>query len=379
MAVKRPPADVTMSAPDIDQRDIDAVLTVLRSGWLSLGPVQDRFEEFAAEQSGTRFGIAVSSGTAGLHIAMIAADVRPGTAVITTPFSFAASVNAFLYEGGVPVFADIDPVTFNIDPRAVADAAETARGARVLMPVHVFGQPCDMDALLPIAQRHGLAVIEDAAEAIGATYRGRHAGSFGSSAVFAFYPNKQMTTGEGGMIVTSDERVATVARSLRNQGRGESGAWLEHVRLGYNYRLDEMSSALGLSQLKRLDELLDRRDNVARSYTSALAMIDGVNAPTIVPATTRMSWFVYVVLLDRGIDRDAVARRLEYAGVPTRPYFKPIHEQPYFIERFGDWRGRYPVAEDIGVRALALPFHNHLSDEGIGFVTDALREAITAA
>lgn len=376
MAVSNAPPDVMMSAPDIDEGDVAAVVKVLRSGTLSLGPAQGDLERLAAARAAARFGIAVSSGTAGLHLCMIAAGIRPGLAVITTPFSFAASVNSFLYEGATPVFADIDPVTFNIDPAAIEEAAVQTPDARVVLPVHVFGQPCDMDAILGVADRRGLTVIEDAAEAIGATYRARPVGSFGLASVFAFYPNKQMTTGEGGMIVTSDEEVARLLRSLRNQGRSEGGAWLEHVRLGYNYRLDEMSAALGVRQIERLDGLLDRRAAVARAYSDALNSVDGVRAPMIVPSTTRMSWFVYVVLLDRNLDRERVVERLAAAGVPTRPYFKPIHQQPYFIERFGDQTGRFPVAEDIGARTLALPFHSRLTSEGIAYVVEALRSAI---
>jgi perosamine synthetase len=368
-----------MSAPDISERDIDAVVSVLRSGRLSIGPVSEEFERRAAERAGARFGVTVSSGTTGLHLCFVGAGAAPGVGVITTSFSFAASVNAFLYAGATPIFADIDPVTFNLDPKAVAEVVARESSARVLLPVHVFGQPCDMDALMAIAQRHGLTVIEDAAEAIGASYRGRPAGSFGLAAVFAFYPNKQMTTGEGGMIVTSDVALAELMRSLRNQGRGESGAWLDHVRLGYNYRLDEMSAALGLAQIERLDQLLDNRDKVAARYTAALRSVKGVRTPVIAPETTRMSWFVYVVMLDRGIDRDRVARSLAAEGVPTRPYFRPIHQQPYFVERFGDWTGRFPVTEDVGARTIALPFHGSLSDEGVGYVVEALTAAIAAA
>ncbi len=344
------PADLTMSAPDIGPRERELIAEVMSGTQLSFGPMLDRFEAGVAARAGRRFGIAVSSGTAGLHTAVRALDIRAGDHVVTTSFSFVASTNCLLYEGATPIFADIDPDTYDLDPAAV-DAVVAASDVRPT----------------------------DACEAIGAARSGRPAGSFGEMAVFAFYPNKQMTTGEGGVVVTDDEELAMLSRSMRNQGRGDGDDWLTHVRLGYNYRLDELSAALGLAQLERLDTLLAERDDVARRYSASLAGVDGVTLPRLARETTRMSWFVYVVLLDRGLDRDAVAARLAGRGVPTRPYFRPIHLQPYFQERFGDVEGSLPVTEDVGRRSLALPFHGRLSDESIGYVTDALREAIQAS
>ena len=365
-----------MSAPDIGPRERALVSEVMSGAQLSMGPMIDRFEAGIAAASGRRFGIAVSSGTAGLHVGVRALGIAAGDRVVTTAFSFVASANCLLYEGAVPVFADIDPVTYNLDPAAVDSVGQKAVA---LLPVDVFGQPCDFTRLASIARRNGWRIIEDSCEAIGGSHAGRPAGSLGEIAVFAFYPNKQMTTGEGGVVVTDDPKLAELCRSLRNQGRGEGGDWLTHVRLGYNYRLDELSAALGVAQLERLDALIGERDAVARRYSAALAAIDGVTLPRVAKETTRMSWFVYVVLLDRGIDRDAVAAKLAVRRVPTRPYFRPIHLQPYYRERFGDLSGSLPVTEDVGRRALALPFHGRLSDESIGYVTDALRTAIAGS
>jgi len=367
-----------MSAPDIGPRERALVAEVMNGTQLSFGPMIERFEAGVAAVARRRFAIAVSSGTAGLHIAVRALGIGLGDTVVTTAFSFVASTNCFLYEGAEPVFADIDPVTFNLDPAAVEDAVRSTERTPIgLLPVDVFGQPCDLPRLAAVAKAHGLRVIEDACEAFGSMRDGRPAGSLGEMATFAFYPNKQMTTGEGGVIVTDDPRLDALARSLRNQGRGAGGDWLTHVRLGYNYRLDELSAAVGVAQLERLDKLIDERDDVARRYSATLAGVDGITLPRLVKETTRMSWFVYVVLLAKGIDRDAVADGLARQHVPTRPYFRPIHLQPYFRERFGDREGSLPVTEDVGRRALALPFHGRLSDESIGYVADALREAIS--
>jgi perosamine synthetase len=380
LSTRSVPADLTMSAPDIGSRERALVAEVMNSTQLSFGPMVERFEAGVAAVAGRRFGIAVSSGTAGLHVAVRALGIGSGDRVVTTAFSFVASVNCFLYEGAEAVFADIDPLTYNLDPASVESAiASSDRRPTALLPVDVFGQPCDFGRLGAVAERHGLRVIEDSCEAIGATHAGRPAGSLGEAGVFAFYPNKQMTTGEGGVVVTDDPKVAELCRSLRNQGRGEGGDWLTHVRLGYNYRLDELSAAVGVAQVERLDTLIEERDDVARRYTASLSKIEGVSLPRLAKETTRMSWFVYVVTLDRGLDREKVSAELAARRVPTRPYFRPIHLQPYFRERFGELEGSLPITEDIGRRSLALPFHGRLSDESIGYVTDALREAISAA
>lgn len=374
------PKDLTMSAPDIGERDRTLVAEVMNGTQLSFGPMIERFEAGVASVAARRHAVAVSSGTAGLHIAVRALGLGSGDAVITTSFSFVASTNCLLYEGVRPIFADIDPETFNLDPASVELALRGADASvKGLLPVDVFGQPCDLVKLGEIARRADLHVIEDSCEAIGATWHGKPAGSLGNMAVFAFYPNKQMTTGEGGVVVTDDDRLAGLARSLRNQGRGDGDDWLTHVRLGYNYRLDELSAALGVAQLERLDHLIARRDDVARRYSRALGGIEGLAIPRVTTGTTRMSWFVYVVLLDRAISRDRVAAYLASQRVPTRPYFRPIHLQPYYRERFGDLDGTLPVTEDVGRRTLALPFHGHLSDESIGYVAESLREAIAVS
>jgi dTDP-4-amino-4,6-dideoxygalactose transaminase len=309
--------------------------------------------------------------------------VEEGDVVLTTPFSFVASANCILYERARPVFVDIDPVTLTIEPDALATAVArlVARRARVkaILPVHVFGHPADMDAVKAIAERHGLAVVEDACEAIGARYKDRPVGTLGHAAVFAFYPNKQMTTGEGGMIVTDDTAWDRVLRSLRNQGRDVFDGWLQHSRLGFNYRLDEMSAALGAVQVERLDEILARRARVAAAYGDRLRRLDDVSVPTAASWATHMSWFVYVVRLASWLDRDGVIAALEARGVPARAYFPPIHLQPFYRERFGFKPGDFPVSEEMGRRCLALPFFGAMTDLQIDTVCGALDEVIAEA
>ena len=368
--------DVPLSRPSITEDDIAAVVEVLRTPTLSIGPRVEAFERAAADLVGVRNGVAVNSGTSGLHLCLDAVGVGPGDEVITSPFSFVASANCILYTGATPVFADIDPDTLALDPEQV-EAKITGR-TRAIIPVDVFGQPCPIEPLSAIARRHGLAVIQDACEAIGAERNGVRVGSgkYADAAVFAFYPNKQMTTGEGGMIVTDNDDMARVMRSLRNQGRDDAGTWMNHVRLGYNYRLDEMSAALGLSQIGRLDAILEARARVAAMYTERLREIDGVQVPYIDPATTRMSWFVYVIRLEEGIDRTAVMERLQADGVPSRPYFVPIHLQPLYRERFGFKEGDFPVTERIARSTLALPFFTDMTEAQVDYVCDRIRAAV---
>jgi perosamine synthetase len=366
---------VGLSAPDIGPREEELVLEALRSGRLSLGPMQERFERALAERVGAAHVAAVSSGTAGLHLCMRLAGVEAGDEVVTTPFSFVASANCALYEGATPVFADIDPVTLNLDPAAV-EAAITPR-TRAIVAVHIFGYPAELAELEAIAQRHGLALVEDACEALGASYRGRPVGSSGRPAVFAFYPNKQMTTGEGGAVAVATEAEWSLLKSLSNQGRSDSGDWLEHARLGYNYRLDDVSAALGVAQLERLDEILARRAEVAARYGELLADVDEVEPPCPDDADHRRSWFVYPVLLAPGIDRDAVMARLAERGVATKPYLPSIHLQPYYRERFGYREGMLPISEDASARSLALPFHTRLPLESQERVVAELRAALT--
>ena len=368
---------IAMSSPDINDDDVRAVTTVLRSGQLALGPQAIALERLVAEYVGVKHGIAVNSGTAALHLLVRALGLGPGDEVLVPSFTFAASVNAILYESATPVFVDVERETYNLDPTDLA--RQVTPRTKAIMAVDIFGHPADWDAILAVAGAHGLRVIDDACEALGAEYKGQRIGSFGDAAAFAFYPNKQMTTAEGGMIVTDDDEIARLCHSLRNQGRGEMGAWLAHERLGYNYRLDELSAALGVSQFRRLETFLAKRARVAQLYTERLAALDWVRPPQVKP-NVRMSWFVYVVTLAEGIaserlDRDAVIHHLAEQGIPARGYFAPIHTQPYIRARFGDLAGTLPVTEAIASRTLALPFHNTLSDAEVDTVVAALKRA----
>jgi dTDP-4-amino-4,6-dideoxygalactose transaminase len=363
-----------MSAPDIHADDIALVVEVLQSQHLSMGPFIERFERAFADYVGTRHAVAVSSGTAGLHLCICAAGIGAGDEVITTPFSFVASANCVLYERAIPRFVDIDESSMNIDPTRVR-AALTER-TRAVLPVHVFGRPCVMDELEALCRAQGIALIEDACEAVGAEFRGRKVGTFGEAAVFGFYPNKQMTMGEGGVVTTNDAEWAALLRSLRNQGRSSMGTWLHHERLGFNYRLNEMSCALGLSQLSRIESLLARRRKVAASYGELLRDVPGVALLSPDEPGSRMSWFVFVVRLDEAISRDSVIDQLRSRGVPTRTYFSPIHLQPYFRERFGYREGDFPIAERAAKTVLALPFHTNMSDSDIAYVATCLKDAV---
>jgi perosamine synthetase len=364
---------INLSAPWIDERDEELVLEVLRSGWLSLGPTGPRFEGLFADAVGAPHCAAVSSGTAGLHLCMRLAGVEPGDEVITSPYSFVASANCAIYEGATPVFADIDPQTFNLDPAAV-EAAITPK-TKALVAVDIFGYPAEYDELIAICERHGIVLIEDACEALGATYKGKRLGSHGHPAVWAFYPNKQMTTGEGGAVTTGDADEHGLLVSLRNQGRLETSSWLQHGRLGYNYRLDDLSAALGIGQLEKLDRILEARGDVARRYDELLTDVD-VETPLADDADHTRSWFVYVVKLPSGVDRAAVMARLDGEGVATAPYLPSIHLQSYMRERYGFSEGMLPVSEDCSDRTMALPFHARLDRSDQERVVEALRTAV---
>ncbi len=395
--------EIPLARPDITEAEIAAVVEVLKTSHLALGPKLKEFEEAIAEYAGVHHAVAVNSGTSALHLIVRALGIGEGDKVITTPFSFISSSNCILYERARPVFVDIDPKTLNIDPERI-EAAITPR-TKAILAVDVFGQPADWDRLREIADRHGLKLIEDSAEALGAEYnshglRGRSskfkvqspeseeqesttrngwkkAGSFGNAGVFAFYPNKQITTGEGGVIVTDDAQLARVCRSMANQGRGEGGEWLQHVRLGYNYRLDEMSAVLGLVQLSRLEEIVDARAQVADWYAKALANVEGVEAPYVDPSM-RMSWFVYVVRLSDAFtreDRDRILRRLQERGIGCRNYFAPIHLQPFYRE-LGYREGDFPITEHVAERTIALPFYNNLTEQEIEYVISSLRSLL---
>ena len=364
---------ISLSAPDITEKEIEAVNEVLKSRYLALGPKMEKFEQQMASLAGRRFGIAVNSGTSGLHLLVRALGISDGDEVITTPFSFIASANCMLFERAKPVFVDIDPQTLNIDSSLI-EGAITPR-TKAILPVHAFGQPADMEPIMEIAKRHSLKVIEDSCEAIGAKYRGLAAGSFGDGSVFAFYPNKQITTGEGGVVVVDDEEIAFLCRSMCNQGRREGGGWLDHERLGFNYRLNELSCALGLAQMQRLPEILAKRDAVAAEYTRLLKDVDGVTTPYI-SADVEMSWFVYVIRIDERVQRDRVQVFLKKRGVHCKPYFTPIHLQPYYRELFSFKEGVFPKTEQAGREVLALPFHTNLKKKQIEYVVENLKEAL---
>lgn len=359
---------IPLARPYIGEEEVEAVSEVLRSGRLSLGPKLQEFEEAFADYVGTRHAVGVSSGTAGLHLCMRALGVGEGDEVVTTPFSFIASANCIVYEGARPVFVDIDEETLNLDPDRVEEAV--GERTRALLPVHIFGEPCDMPALMDIARRWEVPVVEDAAEAVGATIGDRKVGTFGIASVFAFYPNKQMTTGEGGMICTDDDRVAELCRSLRNQGRDDKGDWLRHERVGFNYRLDEMSAAVGVEQLKRIDFLLEDRERVAGFYDERLADVEGL----VLPARTShyRSWFVYVVRLPSDVDRARVIRELDDRDIQTKGYLPAIHLQPAY-RSFGYEPGMFPVCERVASSTLALPFYTGMTAEEVDTVCEALR------
>ena len=327
-----------------------------------------------AERIGAPYAAAVSSGTAGLHLACRIAGIGPGDEVITSPYSFVASANCFMYEGATPVFADVDAQTLNLDPAAV-EAAVTPK-TRAIVAVDIFGYPCELDELRAIADRHGLAFIEDSCEALGAEYKGRAIGSHGHLAVFAFYPNKQMTTGEGGIVTTGSAEELELLVSLRNQGRADTDGWLDHSRFGFNYRLSDVHGAIGIAQLEKLDELLGRRAAAAARYADLFAGVDGVSTLLADDEDHRRSWFVYVVRLASGIDRDRVIRVLEDQGIQSRPYLPCVHLQRYMRERYGFREWMFPVAEEASRKTLALPFHSGIDPEDQERVVDAVRTAI---
>lgn len=367
---------IPLSLPDITDLEIQAVVDVLRTNRLSLGPRQVAFEEAIRDFVGARYACALSSGTAALHLALLAAGVGPGDEVITSSFSFIASANCALYVGAKPVFADIDPATWNIDPDAL-EAAITPK-TKAVIPVHVFGQPCRMDRIMAIAQKHNLAVIEDSCEAIGAAFGGRKAGTIGQSGTFAFYPNKQITTGEGGMLVTDDEKVASLARSLRNQGRAEKATWLAHERLGYNYRMCELQAALGEAQMKRISDILAKRARAAGWYTQRLAGFEKLRLQKIEPDVT-MSWFVFVIRLADAFSqehRDRLIAGLGQQGIGCNAYFTPIHLQTFYREQLGCRPGQLPVTEKVGERSLAIPFFSNISEGQVDRVCGAIRRIV---
>ncbi len=366
---------IPLSALDITETEINHVVEVLRSPRLSLGPKLAEFERNVAEYTGTKHAVAVNSGTSGLHLCVRALRLKAGDEVITTPFSFVASANVLLYEKVVPVFVDIDSTTLNIDESKI-EAAITAK-TKAIMVVHVFGRPSPMREIMEIANRYNLKVIEDACEAIGAEYENRRAGNIGNAGVFAFYPNKQITTGEGGIIVTNDDSVAEHAKMLRNQGRDTSSDWFEHTALGYNYRLSDINCALGIEQLKRLESILNQRETAARKYGARLENNPHLILPEIDFPNGRVSWFVYVVRLKENYTRarrDSIVSQMNSHGIGCGRYFAPIHLQPFYVKTFGFKTGDFPVAEHAAERVVALPFFNRITDEEIDEVSEMLEK-----
>ncbi len=365
---------VPLAAPVLGSEEEERVLAVMRSGQLSLGPLVGAFERAFASRLGALHASAVSSGTAGLHLALRAVGVSDGDEVVTSPFSFVASANVVIYERARPVFADIDPVTLNLDPAAAA-AAVTER-TTALLPVHIFGYPAD----LPAFERLGLPIVEDACEALGAVDAdGVAVGARGHCAVFGFYPNKQLTTGEGGMVTVGDAATKERIDSERNQGRAPDLGWLDHDRLGFNYRLSDIACAIGLGQLERLDELLAGRARAAELYREAFAGVEGLDLPCVDADGNRRGWFVFVVQLPRGVDRDAIVRALGERGVQSKPYLPAIHLMSYYRERYGHREGEFPVCEDVAARSLALPFFPGMTEGQVARVAQTLREVLGRA
>jgi perosamine synthetase len=369
---------IPFSSPDVTEPEIEAVSAVLRTPRLSLGPKLEEFEEALAHYAGSSQAIAVNSGTSGLHLCIGALGIAEGDEVIVPSFAFIAVANAVRYERATPVFVDIDPQTLNLDPNRIEEAI-TPR-TRAIIVVHTFGCPAALDEILKIAHRHHLFVIEDACEAIGAEYDGRKVGTFGDAGVFGFYPNKQITTGEGGAIVTNNAKIAASVRMLRNQGRSESGEWLQHEELGYNYRISELNCALGVEQLKRIGEILERREAVARGYHQRLQNHPHLELPAIALPRRRISWFVYVVRL-RGPftagHRDQLLQEMAGRGIGCGRYFAPIHLQPAY-RSFPNRKGNLLVTESQSARTLALPFFNRITEGQIEEVCNTLAELLSS-
>lgn len=364
---------IPLAQPYIGEEEIREVLSVLRTPTLSIGPKLDEFEKLVAQYVGAKHAIAVNSGTSALHLCIRSFNIADGDEVITTPFSFVASANCILFERAKPVFVDIDPDTLCIHPDKIEEMV--TQRTKAILPVHVFGHPADMEAIKRIAGKYNLVVIEDACEAIGAEIKGRKAGTFGDAATFAFYPNKQITTGEGGVIVTDDDRVAELCRSMRSQGRASDGGWLYHERLGYNYRMPELSAALGVAQMRKLTKILAMRQRVADQYNERLKDIPGVQLP-YQDRRVKMSWFVYVIRLAPHINREKIISSLTEAGIGCKPYFPAIHLQPFYVAEFGYKEGDFPITEEVASQTVALPFYTSMTGLEIDYVGTKLEEAI---
>ncbi|MFC1677662.1 DegT/DnrJ/EryC1/StrS family aminotransferase [Planctomycetota bacterium] len=367
---------VHLSRPDITEKEIAEVTAVLRTPNLALGPKLPEFEQAFAKYTGRKHAVAVNSGTSGLFLCMQALGIGPGDEVITTPFTFIASATSIMMAGAKPVFVDIDPVTLNIDPEKIEE--RITGKTKAILPVEVFGVAADFDKICQIAKKHNLLVIEDSCEALGSTLNGKKAGTFGKMSVFAFYPNKQITTGEGGIILTDDEDLADICVSLRNQGRGKDTGWLGHVRLGYNYRLSDINCALGIVQLSRIDEIKAKRQQVAKWYREVLVDDNRLIIPTEQP-NCDTNWFVFVVRLTENFDldqRNSILTQLSDSGIGVSNYFPPVHFQPFIVEQLGHKPGDFPITEQVAARTIALPFYNNLTKDAISIVCTELKEIL---
>ncbi len=365
---------ITMSAPDISDADIECVLSVLKSGHLALGPQSIEFENQMANYIGVPHACTVSSGTAGLFLALKALSIGVGDEVIVPSFTFVASVNAIMHTGATPVFVDIEPRTWNLDCELIP--ALITKNTKAIMGVDVFGHPVRWDTLKGIAKKHNLSLIDDSCEALGSSYQGKKIGAWADVSVFAFYPNKQMTTGEGGMVVTPHAHIDETIRSLRNQGRNAMSAWLEHQHLGYNFRMSELSAALGVSQLERINSIVRKRKLVADTYEHYLSSHTNITRQ-VIQSDVDVSWFTYTILLPKTVDRNQIMKDLTNRGIPTRNYFPPVHTQPYIKKFFSDEiKLNLPMTESISKRTLTLPFHNHITEDQISFIANTLREEL---
>ncbi|OHB54634.1 MAG: polysaccharide biosynthesis protein [Planctomycetes bacterium RBG_13_44_8b] len=367
---------IHLSRPDITEKEIEAVCEVLRSPTLSLGPKVIEFEQAFAQYIGTKRAVAVNSGTSGLFLCMLALGIGPGDEVITTPFTFIASTTSIMMAGAKPVFVDIDPVSLNSDPSKIE--SKITEKTKAILPVEVFGSPAGFDKVCEIAKKHDLPIIEDSCEALGSALNGKKAGTFGTMSVFGFYPNKQITTGEGGMILTDDDELADLCASFRNQGRDKGNIWLCHKRLGYNFRLSDINCAIGTVQLSRIEQIKAKRRQVAKWYQETLADDERLIVPTE-PDGCDINWFVFVVRLAESFSaqqRDRILEEMKNKGIQGGNYFPPVHLQPLMVERFGYKRGDFPVTESISDRTFALPFYNNLTKDQIATVCKTLKEVL---
>ncbi len=367
---------ISLSSPDITSKELNAIKEVLVSSTLSIGPQVEKFEKLFAQYIGVKYAIAVNSGTSALHLCVRALGIKDGDEIITSPFSFIASANCALFERANPVFADIDKKTLCLDYSLIEK--KITKRTKAILPVHIFGHPCQLDKIMVIAKKYNLAVIEDACEALGSEFNGKKVGSFGQVGVFAFYPNKQITTSEGGMIVTNSKKIADICRAMRNQGR-TNNRWLSHEILGFNYRLGELNAALGVVQMQRVEEILKKRKMVAEYYNKRLKSIKGVSIPYI-SKDVKISWFVYVIRLDGNYfsrkDRDKVIKEMTENGIYCRDYFPPIHLEPLYVNMFGYKKGDYPITESVSDTTIALPFYNNLSQEKVDIICQTLESVL---